>query len=213
MSELKNNNAVVFAFDLGQVIFNFDYLPALNRLRGRLNVDPQEIINRIYNNNFGMDFEKGLIKPQDFFERFQTDFSVKLDFQEFAFIWNNIFWPNDQIIGLLTRLKKDYPIFLISNINEMHYDYLHTLYPQVFALFKKLILSYQVKAVKPEKEIYEVLRQSADCAYENIIYIDDRQDLIEAAKPLKMKCLQFVNYERLSADLLCLGIKKERIAL
>jgi glucose-1-phosphatase len=199
------------AFDLGKVIFDFDYNIALKKLDGRINIDPNKILELIYKNNFGLHFEKGLVSPQGFYEEFKRDFKAKITFDEFKSIWSEIFWPKEDVISLVSQLKIKYPIYLISNINKLHYEYLSCQYPQVFTLFKRLILSYQVRSVKPEKDIYRELQRTAGVPYSQIIYIDDREDLIAAAKPLGMQCVQFTNYDNLINDLNKLGVDTVRL--
>jgi putative hydrolase of the HAD superfamily len=194
------------AFDLGKVIFDFDYNVALKRLEGRINVDPLKLLELIYKNNFGLHFEKGLVSPQEFYKEFKRDFQAKISYDEFTSIWSEIFTPKEDVINLVAELKSKYPIFLISNINQLHYEYLSGHHPQVFTLFKRLILSYQVKSVKPEPAIYQELQRAAGVSYNQIIYIDDRTDLIEAANRLGLQSILFTDYKRLVKDLAKLGI-------
>ena len=95
---------------------------------------------------------------------------------------------------------------MISNINELHFEYLYKEHPQVFSLFDELILSFKVKSIKPEIKIYQALRTAAGVEFENIVYIDDRADLIEAAKEFKLNCIQFVSHDKLIDDLRALDI-------
>jgi len=189
------------AFDLGKVIFDFDYNIALDKLRGRINVDPATILASIYANDFGLDFEQGLVNGEQFFLRFRQDYDARLDYAEFAVIWSDIFTPNNDIIALAGRLRSCFPLHLISNINELHFAHLYRLYPQVFGLFDSLILSYQVKAVKPQEKIYAALRAACGCDYADIVYIDDRADLIRESSKLGLVSLQFTSFGDLVADL------------
>ena len=195
----------VFAFDLGRVIFHFDYTIALKRIKEK-GASVEKILHQLYENDFGLDFEKGLVSNRQFYLNFKNEFNVELDYEEFKDIWSDIFSPNHDVIDLIKRLKKNYPIYLISNINDLHFEFLHERYPQVFSLFNGLILSFKVKSVKPEKRIFEELKRTAGEEFENIIYIDDRQDLIDAAKPLDLQCIQFINLEQLTKQLNSLGI-------
>jgi len=194
------------AFDLGKVLFDFDYNIALDKLRGRINVDPQTILARIYENDFGLDFEQGFVSGEQFFLRFRNDYDARLDYAEFAVIWSDIFTPNRDIIALAGRLRSRYPLQLISNINVLHFEHLYRLYPQVFGLFHNLILSYQVKAVKPQEKIYASLKTACGCAYADIVYIDDRADLIRESSKLGLVSLQFTSLGKLIEDLRKLDI-------
>lgn len=202
----KGDLAKTLAFDLGRVIFDFDYNIALDKLKGKINCPPEKIIEELFFNNFCTDFEKGLISNYEFFIKFKTAFSADASYQEFTYIWNDIFSPIPQVIGLIKQLKNNHPVFMISNINELHYDFLYKRYPDVFALFNGLILSYKVKSVKPEEKIYEELRALAGRRYQDIIYIDDRPDLIDEAKKLQLNCIQFQHFSQLVDELKGFGV-------
>jgi glucose-1-phosphatase len=199
------------AFDLGRVIFDFDYNIALKRLDGRININSEEVLDLIDKNHFGLHFEKGLVSPQEFYKEFKRDFKAKISYEEFKSIWSEIFSPKEDVISLVDQLKNKYPVFLISNINQLHYEYLSSHYPQVFTLFKRLILSYQVRSVKPEPAIYQELQRVAGVPYSQIVYIDDRADLVAAASRLGMRCIQFTTYDKLLNDLNKAGVEVVRM--
>ncbi|UCG35463.1 MAG: HAD family phosphatase [Candidatus Omnitrophota bacterium] len=195
------------AFDLGRVIFDFDYDIALEKIKHRTIVPKEKIIDDLFCKDFAADFEKGLISTYDFYRKFKKNYIPSIDYNEFVDVWSDIFNPKTQMIDLIERLKPEYPIYMISNINQLHFEHLYKNYPQVFALFRDLILSYKVKSIKPEKEIYENLETIAGKESRDIIYVDDRQELISKARLLNFQCILFSDYERLLKDLDALGIK------
>lgn len=194
------------AFDLGNVIFDFDYLLALKKMAGKAEAEPQDFLDEFFCRDFGIDFEKGLINPGDFFRKFKKRFKFSGGFGEFSEAWNSVFRLNKNTLKIIDSLKDNYPLYLISNINEMHFNYLYKNYPEIFSLFKKLILSFKVKSVKPERRIYEYLRDCSGEDFENIIYIDDRLELIEKAKKIKLCCIRFKNSQDLIRRLKVLGL-------
>ena len=165
------------------------------------------MIEQLRENKFGLSFEKGLIGPHEFYEDFKSKFQAKLTYDEFASIWCDIFYLHTDVINLVEKLTRTYSLYLISNINELHFNFLDQRYREVFELFNGLILSYKVKSIKPEEEIYYALRTMADTNFNNIIYIDDRKDLIEAASLLDLQCIQFKDYDSLLNNLSSLGVE------
>ena len=202
---MKNNK--VFAFDLGGVLLGFDYNIALAKIDGKMQASVDEVIEELYCNDFGLSFEKGLLTEKQFYLHFQDSFKSNLTYEEFADIWCDIFFAHDEVISLAEKMKESYPLFLISNINKLHFDYLLKKFPKVFSLFKELILSFEVKSVKPEAAIYNALKEKAGVEFKDIIYIDDRQDLIAAGKKLRLQSIQFTGINQLLEDLKDLGIK------
>jgi len=189
------------AFDLGKVLFDFDYHIALTKLEHKLDVPAKTVVDELFYNNFATDFEKGLVTTDDFYRKFKNKFAARLTYDEFVDIWCEIFTPKPDVISLVKGLCLYYPVYLISNINELHFNHLYKQHPEVFSLFDDLLLSYQLKSLKPEKEIYEALRKKCGCAYSDIVYIDDRQDLIQEAQALGLQCILCSSYDALIADL------------
>src|SRR4030042_485574 len=197
----------VIAFDLGNVLFGFDYGIALEKIRSKIKASPQEVITELHENNFALDFERGLVEPREFYAAFARRFKAALSYAEFADIWCDLFFPHPEVIDLAPKLSALYTLHLISNINVLHFEFLRQRYPGVFGLFRDLILSYQVKAVKPEEEIYAALRKAAGTAFEDIVYIDDRHDLIVEARKFKLQCLRFNHVAGLIEGLAGMGIR------
>ncbi|MFH1519557.1 MAG: hypothetical protein ABIE75_03195 [Candidatus Omnitrophota bacterium] len=191
----------VLAFDLGRVLFDFDYSIALAKIKDKISVPVARVIKELFENDFGLSFEKGLVSSRAFHVYFNDTFGASLSYEYFADVWCKIFSPKEEVITLVSALKRAYPLYLISNINQLHFDYLYQTYPQVFGHFRAWILSYKIKSVKPEKAIYQALSDIAATEFENIIYIDDRKDLITKAKDFNLQCLQFTNLNQLLRDL------------
>jgi putative hydrolase of the HAD superfamily len=189
------------AFDLGKVLFDFDYDLAFRKMKKYLNATGEEILKELLYNNFAADFEKGLVSDYDFYLKFKNKFAPQLNFDKFIELWCAIFYPKHEVIGLLERLSCIYPVYLISNINEAHFRNLKHKYPQVFSLFNGLLLSFEIKAMKPEIKIYEELKKISHCDYQDIVYIDDRQDLISVARELGINCIEFSDLAHLCESL------------
>ena len=199
-------NKKVLAFDLGKVIFDFDYNIALEKIKDKIGISIQEVIRELFENDFGLSFEKGELSPSQFYSRFKDTFKATLSYDCFADAWCKIFSPQEEVISLVKYLKGIYPVYLISNINKLHFEYLFKEYGEVFSLFNQLILSFEAKSVKPEKAIYQTLKDAAGVDFQDIIYIDDRDDLVTKARDYNLKCIQFTSFNQLVGDLKNLGI-------
>jgi len=199
-------NKKVIAFDLGKVLFDFDFNILLEKIKDKVGVPAEEVIRELFENDFGLGFEKGQVSPEEFYSSFNRAFKATLSYEDFTAAWSKIFSPKNEVIELVRHLKGKYPLYLISNINVLHFEYLFKQYREVFSLFNQLILSFKVKSVKPEQAIYQALKDTAGVGFEDIIYIDDRKDLITKAKDYSLQCLQFTSFNQLLADLKNLGV-------
>ena len=195
----RKYSAIVF--DLGQVLLRFDYkyfVEKVNRHKAGIG----ERFLEHYKNNYEIhrDFEKGLISEKYFISRMLEFLDHTIDEETFCKYWSDIFSFNDDVITLLPVLKKNYKLYLISNTNSIHKKYGYQNY-EFLKLFDKLILSHELKFIKPEKEIYLEVEKVSGFPSEEHIFVDDILEYVDAAKSLGWDGIQFVGYEDLVVNL------------
>ncbi len=193
MSKTKNNKKIkAILFDLGQVILDFDFEPAFRKLSRFTRRSPEQIQAYFYASGLEALYDGGKISSQTFHREVKKALGHTLDYNEFKKIWNNVFTLNPRVARLIKNLKSRYRLVLISNTNAMHYEYVRIKYP-VLSCFDKHILSFKEKARKPDKRIYQTAVKACRARPAEILYIDDREDLIEAAKGLGFHTFTFKN--------------------
>ncbi len=98
--------------------------------------------------------------------------------------------PIPEMIDLFHELRRrGYKVYILSNMpEEMHLELakLH----DFFVHPEGQVYSYQVKAIKPQPQIYQALLQSYKLNPEESVFIDDRVDNVMAAERLKIKAIQ-----------------------
>lgn len=194
----RKYSAIVF--DLGNVLIPFDYSIALDKL----NDIEKDLGNRFiefYNSNYHLhrDFEKGILSESDFISNMLEAIDNKIDSETFCRLFSDIFRVNENVASLLPILKKDYKLFLLSNTNSIHQKYGWQKY-EFLKYFDKLILSHEVRSIKPEEQIYREVEKASGFTSAEHFYIDDIQEYINAAKNIGWDAVQFVGYEKLLSD-------------
>ena len=208
-TETRNINPAMekcFAFDLGRVIFDFDYYLALKHIEDKVDLPTEKIHDLLFNAYITADFERGLLSGKGFYNYFKKLTGLKLSYAEFLPVWNNIFSPKLEMIEFIKNLQPFYYLVLISNINRLHFEGLLAKYPFIFSLFDQLVLSYKVKAIKPEEKIYKEMINAGGGNVKEIIYIDDRWDLVLSAQKQGIKAIQFNSLKRLISILKSQGV-------
>ena len=196
----KKISAVVF--DLGQVLLRFDYKHFVEKVnRHKAGIGEQFL--ELYKKNYDVhrDFEKGLISEKDFISELLGYLEHVIDEETFCKYWSDIFSPNDDVIALLPILKKNYKLYLVSNTNSIHKKFGYEHY-EFLKLFDKLILSHEVKFIKPEEEIYREVEKVSGFSSEEHIFIDDILEYVDAAKRIGWDGIQFVGYDDLLNNLM-----------
>jgi len=88
----------------------------------------------------------------------------------------------------LEELKRHGRLFLLSNTNEIHWEYARRWW-QPEQYFEKIFLSYEMHQVKPSREIFEQILQDGGMKAEETLFIDDSKRNCEAAAALGFQTL------------------------
>jgi len=195
-------------FDLGNVLIDFDYHIAINRISQFTDKSPKQIFGLFFDSQLTALFEEGKISPNDFFLRVKEMLNLKLDYESFLPIWNDIFFlspKNLQVYNLARLLNKNYPLALLSNINVLHLDYIKKKF-SVFDHFENIIASCDMKMRKPDPLIYQKTLDTLGALPQNTFYTDDRPELVESANRLGLKGFVFKGVAQLNKDIIAAGI-------
>jgi len=206
-SEIK-----VVLFDLGRVLVDFDHKRAAQRIASFCPKTALEIYNLFFESQVTVAFEAGKITPEDFYREVKNTLNLKLSYESFVPIWNDIFFlspKNRSVFRLVNSLRSGYQTAMLSNINVLHYEYVKKNFP-VFGVFDKVFLSFELGAIKPDKKIYEQVIARLQVGPQEIFYTDDRPDLVESAKSLGIKGCVFTNFQQLVNDIAGAGITFEK---
>jgi glucose-1-phosphatase len=193
----------LFVFDLGNVILPFEHrqivVKLLKKTRGKIVPSPHELFSFMFDfeNGFVNPYEEGLMSSLEFFTTIRDRYDLKISFEEFKSIWNPIFWSNPDMDEAIRYLKlKGLPLFLLSNTNELHFAHIIKTYPIVHT-FDEWILSFEVGAKKPKKRIFDVIFEKLDIAPEEVFYVDDMVENVNAAIACGLQGMVFKDAEGL----------------
>jgi putative hydrolase of the HAD superfamily len=141
-------------FDLGKVLLDFDKEAMLVRMAKKSPLTPEEMARRIKADPQAIAYELGAMSTTKFFSHFKKLLEYKGTAKELRACFNEIFTPLSDHIALAAQLAPHYPLAIISNTNDAHIVYAEQAY-SFFSLFPVRIYSHQVKAMKPDRTIYD----------------------------------------------------------
>ncbi|EFK96762.1 Haloacid dehalogenase [sediment metagenome] len=193
-------------FDLGNVLVNYDVYKAARRFSKAFKISQFAIWKHFFLSPFEQAYTRGEISTMEFFRAACRAFKKPLSYKLFKYYWNDIFWENPGMDKLLRKIKKHYPLFLISNTNAMHYTHLKREF-KILRHFKRKFPSHEVGARKPELRIYRRVLRKIGYKPQETVFIDDMKSFIKGAQKVGMNTIRFKNLDRLTRDLRKLGIK------
>ena len=192
-------------FDLGKVLIHFDFKRGYSALEGLCPYNAAEIRRRIGSTDLVARFETGLVEPHDFVAELRRQLDLKVDYRQFCEIWSSIFCQTLVPESLLESLRERYRLLLLSNTNVIHFEMVWAAYP-LLRHFHDKILSYEVKAMKPQREIFLAAIERAGCRPEECFYTDDIAEFVEAARRLGIDAVQFQSAAQLESEMSARGI-------
>jgi len=188
-------------FDLGKVLIPFDFARGYRAMEKFCDYPAAEIPKRIAGTDLVYRFETGLVEPRDFVEQLSRVLDLRVTYEQFCEIWSSIFLPETLVPdSLLAGIRERYRLLVLSNTNAIHFAMVRQNYP-LLRHFHDLVLSYEVKAMKPSSAIYREAIARARCRPEECFYTDDIPAYVEAARREGIDAVQFLSCAQLERDL------------
>ncbi|MGA2739999.1 MAG: HAD family phosphatase [Bryobacteraceae bacterium] len=194
-------------FDLGKVLIPFDFSRGYQAMEQYCGYPAAEIPKRIATTDLVHRFETGLVEPRDFVEQLSRMLDLRVTYEQFCEMWSCIFLPDTLVPeSLLAGIGARYRLLVLSNTNAIHFEMVRQSYPML-RHFHDLVLSYEVKAMKPSPAIYREAIARAQCRPEECFYTDDIPAYVEGARRAGIDAVQFESCAQLERELAARGIR------
>jgi putative hydrolase of the HAD superfamily len=146
-------------------------------------------------------YEKGGISDEDFRKFVKTLYRIDAPDESLDACWNAMLlgfpWKK---LELLETLKRKYNVYLLSNTNNIHLQYINNiLLPRVNHhnsldyFFHQAYYSHRMKMRKPDAEIFEQVLDEGKFLPSETLFLDDNQSNVEGAAKLGIKTVHVVN--------------------
>jgi glucose-1-phosphatase len=200
----------VIVFDLGKVIVDFSVEKACQQLSEVAGgVGPDLVRSFLFDEGLEYRFEVGEFSFRDFHGFFEQRFKLSMNLNALKNAASDIFTPNEGTLTILRQLREnsrdDTQIVLLSNTNEAHWEFIDNAWG-ISKFFHHKVLSYEVKALKPEEKIYKNVLQLTGCKAEDCFFVDDLQANVDGARKVGFDAVLFSTCENLRQDLKMRGI-------
>ena len=192
----------IYIFDLGGVLINLNVsrcMHAFEALMGEENMrsvlgmdsngegrqasaDSQATNNvtavSIASKQLMADFERGLISPDDFIRAVLPYCLPGTTEEQVIDAWMSMLddLPEERLVFVDRLRAKGYPVYLLSNGNDLHFDFINRTYG-LDRHFVRLFLSQKMHLSKPDKAIFEevdrLVRADNHAPEATVLFIDD----------------------------------------
>lgn len=197
-----------FYFDLGKVLLNFDHDIACRQLAEVLGTTPDVILDDVFHSGEQWKYERGEITTLDLHRWLCDRYDVDAKLEDVCHAASHIFEPIPGSVEIATRLHAaGHRLGILSNTCDAHWEYcLEKPFPFLHDLFPIHALSFRLRAMKPNAEIYAQAAQLCGVSPEAIFFVDDRADNVEGAKRAGYDAVLFQGPQSLHDALVARGV-------
>jgi len=204
MKEGEKPKIRVVFFDIGNVLLRFNakaFVLHLSRATGR---SPLTIAGYFWIEHLSDKLERGILTPAEFFKLFRAKLGYKENWNVFTKAWCD-FTLNPETEKIMDAVRLRHKVYLLSNTNELHYDFIRRNYSFPRRAHGAL-LSYRLGLRKPEPAIYRAALTRARAAAPETVFIDDLKENVAAARRLGINAILYRDSDDLRAKLAALGV-------
>ena len=174
------NKPSVIVFDLGKVLVDFDYSIAARRIVARCARPPGAVKFFAEHADLLNRYELGFITTKQFYDGICDDAGFSGSQDEFSEYFADIFTEIPAMTEFHATLRqKGFPTWIFSNTNELAVRHIARRFP-FFANFDGYVYSYEHGSMKPDTKLYEVVEKQTGRKGNEILYLDDRSENVEA---------------------------------
>ena len=192
-------------FDLGGVIVELRGLPVLPEWTGS-NETPESTWEKWLTSSAPKAFESGLIGRDEFAERIVIELSMDISAKDYLEYFTHLtIGPYAGALDVLHVLKANYTTALFSNSNEIHWP-LKMGRMQLDTAFHHHFASHLMGMAKPDASAYQHVIDSLGVDPKQILFFDDNQMNVEAARKAGMQSERVQGIDELQKKLIDHGI-------
>jgi glucose-1-phosphatase len=177
-------------FDLGNVIIDLEFERSEKELIRIFGDDMHTRLAALRQGDIFERYEMGLCSENTFVEVLQMLNTQRVSSRRIIDAWNAMLIQTPmKRLQLLAKLRSQYQVFLLSNTNQTHLDWVYDDLKRSYQItdfesryFHKAYYSHLIHLRKPQTQIYEYVLADASIKAAETLFIDDNEANIIAAK-------------------------------
>jgi len=192
-------------FDLGNVLVTVDWGRVMGPFTQRTG-KPWAEIARFADGGAEMPrLMRGEITPAQLYHHVVRDLNFAGGYDEFVFLFTNIFTPIEPMLTLAARLKGRLPRYILSNTNRLHIERVWRDYPALHD-FEGHVLSHEVGLLKPDPAIYRLALAKFGLRPDRTLLVDDLPENVAGAQTVGLQTIQHRTADETHRELTKLGV-------
>jgi len=186
-------------FDIGNVLLRFDAKRLAREFAWAARRHPLRVAKLLWKPDLIDRIERGKLDPLELFRRLESELEFKGGEERFKRLWSSDFRLLRGPEGILRRVARRIPVYLLSNTNRLHFERIEEY--RFARVVKGAVLSHEVAARKPEPKIYRAALKLAKVQAHEAFFVDDLAANVQGARRLGFHAHRFRGPEALESAL------------
>lgn len=191
-------------FDLGGVLYDIDYSLMENAFKSLASSsgNTELVYSRTRQDELFDTFETGKIEKEEFKKALCMKYKFECSQVEFESAWNAMLlglFPFS--IDLIKELSEKAHLTLLSNTNELHYEFISPECNSLFESFSACYFSHKIGKRKPDKEIFQKVLSEQRYNPKETLYFEDSPQHVEMARSLGIQSVFVTPETNISEEL------------
>lgn len=189
-------------FDMGMVLVNFDWPAYLKSLPLEEDIKEKMIEKALGNMHVWNEHDRGVMSDEEFIafasrEAPEIEDGIRMYMKGVGTIIEEYDYARE---WLHTLRERGYQIYILSNYGATPFKYAREHF-SYFGEAHGIVVSSDVKMIKPEPGIYKYLLDTYNLKPEETVFLDDRQDNVDVARSFGIHGIVFKDYEQGNTEL------------
>jgi len=195
-------------FDLGGVVFHYQPDRRLAGFAQATGLDAATVRKRLMDSGYSRSCDAGRLNAEAAWREGCRLLDTRLGFERFQSLWVSAFEPDEAVVALVRRLKRETPVALamLTNNSALVRRGLEQRFAAVLELFRPRLFSAEAGVLKPDPRLFRTLLTLMGREPEEVLFIDDDAAHVGAAQALGMGALRFTGAAELEDRLGTLGL-------
>ncbi len=192
-SSLQGLEAIIF--DYGGVFVDIFHARTIEKIKVK---SSRKGVEKLYGKHAQSDLfnrlEIGDISGDDFLRGLKSAAGYQGELDELKEAWCAMLGQHPyQRLNYIRELSKKYRIFMLSNINEIHEEFLREKIREdrrlagFYSAFEKVYFSHHIGLRKPETKAFELILKENGLRGDRVAFVDDTLGHVESARRLGLR--------------------------
>jgi putative hydrolase of the HAD superfamily len=187
-------------WDLEGVILHTNDVNISTSVARRLGVTPSEV-EQVFNSEINDAVDRGEFTHDEFWNRFLLQLNLPRESKKhLEAFFHNDFVIDAQMVEDIHEYRKNYKTGLLTNFSDAARPMLEGKW-NVKNAFDEIVVSCEIKMIKPEAGIYQYILDKLTCESQEAIFIDDKPVNVEGARAVGIHAFQYTDRHAMNREI------------